>query len=123
MNFLRQYKGQFLITLILFLVILIMPFQDYTERTFLLDEMNYPEDSIGIVQSADGLMTVPDNAGSITLNSNRYYLKRGTYEVTFDVRAQAEGNTVEVCDPLYIQPDNTAGKTLALASVPRIFDT
>lgn len=118
MNFLRQYKGQFLITLILFLVILIMPFQDYTERTFLLDEMNYPEDSIGIVQSADGLMTVPDNAGSITLNSNRYYLKRGTYEVTFDVRAQAEGNTVEVCDPLYIQPDNTAGKTLALASVP-----
>lgn len=118
MNLLRQYKGQFLITLILFLAILIMPFQDYTERTFLLDEMNYPEDSIGIVQSADGLMTVPDNAGSITLNSNRYYLKRGTYEVTFDVRAQAEGNTVEVCDPLYIQPDNTAGKTLALASVP-----
>lgn len=118
MNFLRQYKGQILITLILFLAILIMPFQDYTERTFLPDEMNYPEESIGIVQSADGLMTVPDNAGSITLNSNRYYLKKGTYEVTFDVRSSAEGNTVEVCDPLYIHPDNTSGKTLSSAPIP-----
>ena len=58
MNLLRQYKGQLLITLILFLVILLMPFQDYTERTFTLEEMNYPEDVIGLVKTENGLLCI-----------------------------------------------------------------
>ena len=103
MNLLRQYKGQLLITLILFLVILFMPFQDYTERTFPLEEMNYPEDVIGLVQTENGLLCVPDNAGSVTLTSSRYYFKQGTYEITFDVRSHAEGYRVEVVDPLFVQ--------------------
>ena len=118
MNLLRQYKGQLLITLILFLVILFMPFQDYTERTFPLEEMNYPEDVIGLVQTENGLLCVPDNAGSVTLTSSRYYFKQGTYEITFDVRSHAEGNRVEVVDPLFVQPDNTSGKVLASAPIP-----
>ena len=118
MNLLKQYKGQLLITLILFIAILIMPFQDYTERTFSLDDIDYPEDSIGIVKKEGGLLTVPDNAGSITFSSKRYYFKKGTYEVTFDVRSHAEGNTIEIIDPLYVRPDNTAGKTLASSPIP-----
>ena len=118
MNLLRQYKGQLLITLILFLVILLMPFQDYTERTFTLEEMNYPEDVIGLVKTENGLLCIPDHAGSVTLTSNRYYFKKGTYNITFDVRSHGEGNRIEVVDPLFIQPDNTSGKVLTSAPIP-----
>lgn len=118
MKFFSQYKGQLFITLFLFLAILAMPFQDYMERTFTTDDMNYPEESIGIVTVSEGLMSVPDNAGSITLNSNHIYLKKGTYEVTFDVRSQTEGNTIDVCDSLLVNPDNTAGIVLASAPIP-----
>ena len=40
MKHLGKWKTQGLITLILVLLLLLMPFQDYTERTFLMDSMN-----------------------------------------------------------------------------------
>ena len=118
MKLLTQYKGQLLITLLLFLVIWAMPFQDYMERTFTTDDMNYPEESIGIVSVSEGLMSVPDNAGSVMLNTGHIYLKKGTYEATFDVRSQAEGSTIDVCDSLSLNPDNTPGQVLASAPIP-----
>lgn len=118
MKILAQYKGQLLITLFLFLAILAMPFQDYMERTFTTNDMNYPEEAIGIVSVSEGLMSVPDNAGSILLNTNHIYLKKGTYEVTFDVRSQTEGNTIDVCDSLSVNPDNTPGQVLASSPIP-----
>ena len=98
MNLIRTCKGQLLLTLVLFLAILAMPFRDYTEREFSAENMNYPEDSIGIVSEEGGLLTVPDGAGHILLNSDDYYFKKGTYQVVFFVSSPAAGNTVEVYD-------------------------
>ena len=117
MNQIRACRGQLCFTLVLFLLILIAPFQDYTERNFTTEDMNYPEESIGIVRTEGGLMSVPDGAGSITLHSNSYYFKKGTYEATFAVTAPAAGNMVEVFDPLYLNSDNSCGRVLAEAPV------
>lgn len=117
MNLIRTCRGQLLLTLFLFLAILAMPFQDYMEREFSAKDMNYPEDSIGIVSEAGGLLTVPDGAGHITLNSNDFFFKKGTYKVVFFVNSPSEGNTVEIYDPLYLNPDNTSGRILAQADV------
>lgn len=118
MHIIKQYKGQLFFTLILFLAILIMPFQDYTERTFLMDEMNYPEDAIGIVEKADGILTVPEGVGALTLESNSYYFKKGTYEVTFSVPTGTDGSSVEVYAPLHLNTDNTSGQVLASSALP-----
>ena len=117
MNLIRTCKGQLLLTLVLFLAILAMPFRDYTEREFSAENMNYPEDSIGIVSEEGGLLTVPDGAGHILLNSDDYYFKKGTYQVVFFVSSPAAGNTVEVYDPLYLNSDNVSGRVLAQADV------
>lgn len=118
MNLIRTCRGQLLLTLFLFLAILAMPFQDYMEREFSAKDMNYPEDSIGIVSEEGGVLTVPDGAGHIILNSNNLYFKKGTYQVVFFVTSPAEGNTVEIYDSLYLNPDNTSGRILAQADVP-----
>ena len=44
MNLIRTCRGQLLLTLVLFLAILAMPFRDYTERDFTAEDMNYPEE-------------------------------------------------------------------------------
>lgn len=59
MKHLGKWKTQGLITLILVLLLLLMPFQDYTERTFLMDSMNYPEDLIGTLNTDEGTIQVP----------------------------------------------------------------
>ena len=115
MNLIRTCKGQLLLTLFLFLAILAMPFRDYTERDFGTQDMNYSEDFLGIVEEGDGIFTVPDGAGHITLYSDDYYFKKGTYQVVFFVSSSAEGNTVEIYDPLYLNEDNTSGRVLAQA--------
>ena len=40
MKYFSKIKGQCLITALLVLILLIMPFQDYTEQTFLSDDQN-----------------------------------------------------------------------------------
>ena len=118
MELIRQYKGQFLITLVLFLVILAMPFQNYTERIFLQDEINISEEDEDLVIIEPDHIAVPGETGSVTLSSNNYYFKKGTYEVVFNLCSQADGTVVEIVDPIHLNPDNTSGKTLASASLP-----
>lgn len=118
MNQLKAYKGQLFFTAFLLFFILVMPFQDYTERTFPSDEMNYPEEQIGIVRTDNGILTVPEGAGEILLNSDELYFKKGSYETTFHVAAAQAGSTVEIVDPLYVNADNTTGRVLADAEVP-----
>ncbi len=117
MNLIRSCRGQLLLTLFLFLAVLVMPFQSYIERDFTTDDMNYPEENIGVVGTDGGLLTIPDGAGHLILNSNDYYFKKGTYQVTFAVNSSAEGNHVEVFDPLYLNEDNESGRVLAQADV------
>lgn len=100
MNLIRSCRGQLLLTLFLFLAILVMPFQNYMERDFTSADMNYPEESIGVVGTDGGLLSVPDGAGNLMLNSNDFYFKAGTYQVVFFVSSPSAGNTVEVYDPL-----------------------
>lgn len=118
MKFIRQYKGQLLFTLILFVVILMMPFQDYTERTILVEEMNYSEEAIGYVQTGDGILSVPDGLGEIIFHTDNLYFKKGSYEVTFNTPAASSGSYVEIYDPLYLNPDNTSGRVIASAELP-----
>lgn len=118
MSQLKQYKGQLLITLFFLMAVLIMPFEDYTERTFLPDVMNYPEEFISIVEEGEDVITVPSYVSNVVLNSDSFYFKKGTYEATFNVAAQAEGSFVEVYDPLYVNPDNTSGRVLASSEIP-----
>ncbi len=118
MELIRQYKGQLIITLVLFLIILAMPFNDYTERVFLQDEINLSRELKKIVIVEPNHMAVPGDAGPLTLPSNSYYFKKGTYEVVFNLCSQADGTVVEIVDPIYLNPDNTSGKTLASASLP-----
>ena len=118
MNLIRSCRGQLLLTLVLFLAIWAMPFQDYTERDFTAEDMNYPEQFIGIVSEDGGLLTIPDGAGHVTLYSNDFYFKKGDYQIAFFASSPAAGNTVEVYDPLYLNPDNTSGRILAQESVP-----
>ena len=118
MELIRQYKGQLMITLVLFLIILAMPFNDYTERVFLQDEINLSRELKKIVIVEPHHMAVPGDAGPLTLPSNSYYFKKGTYEVVFNLCSQADGTVVEIVDPIYLNPDNTSGKILASASLP-----
>ena len=117
MNLIRSCRGQLLLTLFLFFAVLVMPFQSYIERDFTAADMNYPEENIGVVGTDGGLLTIPDGAGHLILNSNDYYFKKGTYQVTFSVDSPAEGNHVEVFDPLYLNNDNESGRVLAQADV------
>lgn len=117
MNLIRSCRGQLLLTLFLFLAILVMPFQNYMERDFTSADMNYPEESIGVVGTDGGLLSVPDGAGNLMLNSNDFYFKAGTYQVVFFVSSPSAGNTVEIYDPLYLNEDNTSGRVLAEAEV------
>ena len=118
MKHLGKWKTQGLITLIFVLLLLLMPFQDYTERTFLMDSMNYPEDLIGTLNTDAGTIQVPAGLGSFVLDTGSHYFRHGTYEVTFNVTSSEPGNTVDVYDPLYVNEDNTTGKILASAEVP-----
>lgn len=118
MKHLGKWKTQGLITLIFVLLLLLMPFQDYTERTFLMDSMNYPEDLIGTLNTDAGTIQVPAGLGSFVLDTGSHYFQHGTYEVTFNVTSSEPGNTVDVYDPLYVNEDNTTGKILASAEVP-----
>ena len=113
MKQLRQYKGQLLFTLVLLIMLLAAPFQDYVERNFTYEDMNYPEDAIGIVSTEQDMLTVPEDAGAITLTSNDYYFKKGSYQLTFAVTSQEEGSKVQVYDPLYLNGDNTPGRILS----------
>lgn len=119
MDFLKPFKGQLIFTFLLSVLLLIMPFEDYMEQTFLFDSMNYPESAINIVKPSDGMLIVPEQAGHITLSTNEFYLKSGSYKVTFNVNSEKGGGFVEVVDPLYVNPDNTSGKTLAQESIPQ----
>ena len=113
MNLIRTCKGQLLGTLLLFIAILIMPFQDYTERRLTAADMNYPEASAGIAGETGEDLYIPEGAGKLTLESDPYYLKKGSYQVTFSIVTAAEDNSVEVVDALSLQEDNTAGHVLA----------
>ncbi len=117
MNLIRSCRGQLLLTFVLFLAILAMPFRDYTERDFTSEDMNYSEDFLGIVDEDGGVFTVPEGAGHLTLYSSDYYFKKGTYQVVFFVSASGEGSTVEVYDPLWLNEDNTSGRVLAEADL------
>ncbi len=118
MKRLEKWKMQGLITLLLVLFLLLMPFQDYTERTFLMDSMNYPEELIGTFGTDEGILTVPAGVGSFTLETGSHYFRQGTYEVTFNVTSSEAGNSVDVYDPNYLNADNTVGKVLASSEVP-----
>ena len=72
MKHLGKWKTQGLITLILVLLLLLMPFQDYTERTFLMDSMNYPEDLIGTLDTDEGTIQVPAGLGSFVLDTGSH---------------------------------------------------
>lgn len=119
MHLLKPYKGQLLITLILCFLILFLPFQDHIERSFSAGEINYPEDYLGIIELKEDLLTVPEGLGSVTLTSDRYYLKKGTYEISLSLNTPAANATLEICDALYLHPDNTSGKVLASVRVPQ----
>ena len=41
MNLIRACRGQLILTLLLLAAILVMPFQDYTERRLTAEDMNY----------------------------------------------------------------------------------
>ena len=60
MNLIRTCKGQLLGTLLLFIAILIMPFQDYTERRLTAADMNYPEASAGIAGETGEDLYIPE---------------------------------------------------------------
>lgn len=117
MKQLKAFRGQLLFTLVLLVLILAAPFQDYVERNFTYEDMNYPEDSIGVVSTENEALSIPGGAGHLTLTSNDYYLKKGSYELTFAVSAEDAGNAVQVYEPLYLNPDNTSGHVLAEAAV------
>lgn len=119
MHLLKTYKDQLAITGILFFLILLLPFLDHIERSFSANEINYPEDYLGIIQSQDGLLTVPEGLGSVTLTSDRYDLKKGSYELSLSLSSPTADAVVEVCDALYIHPDNTSGKILASKTLPQ----
>lgn len=117
MKRLKKWKFQGLVTLLLVLFLLLMPFQDYTERTFLMDSMNYPEDLIGTLNTDQGILSIPAGLGSFTLETGSHYFRQGTYEVTFNVTSSEAGNTVDVYDPNYLNADNTVGRVLAESEV------
>lgn len=117
MNLFRQYKGQICLTFLLLFGILMMPFQDYTERSFMPEQMNYSEDYLGVIESTEEAVTVPNGLGSTTLESDCFYFRKGSYETSFSVHAGETGNSVDIYDPLYLNPDNTTGKVLAWAPV------
>lgn len=118
MNILRQYKGQLCATLILIAVVMLMPFQDYTERSLLSSRMNYPDELIGIIKEEEGVLSVPESIHAVTLSSEDFYYKKGTYEVTFFLKSHQEGSTVSVWDPLYLNENNTSGTALSSAEIP-----
>ncbi|MEI3521297.1 MAG: hypothetical protein V8Q40_09700 [Anaerosacchariphilus sp.] len=117
MKQLLKFRGQLFFTLVLLVMILAAPFTDYVERNFTCEEMNYPEDVIGIVTVENETLTIPGGAGSVPLTSDGHYLKKGTYHLTFAVTADADGSTVQVYDPLYLNSDNTSGRVLNEAPV------
>ena len=117
MNLIRACRGQLILTLLLLAAILVMPFQDYTERRLTAEDMNYPEASIGVVSEDGGILSIPGGAGHLVLSSDEYYLKKGTYEVTFSTVSDEEENTVEVFEPLYLNSDNTSGRILAQTQI------
>lgn len=117
MKLIRAYKGQLLLTLLIFFMILAAPFQDYTERVFLCDEMNYPEDLLGIVTNDKGILNIPEGSGTFSLTSNLCFLKRGSYQVSFSLASQTKENTVDVYEPLYLNSDNTTGRVLTEAKL------
>lgn len=117
MKQLLKFRGQLFFTLVLLVMILAAPFTDYVERNFTCEEMNYPEDAIGIVTVENETLTIPGGAGSVPLTSDGHYLKKGTYHLTFAVTADADGSTVQVYDPLYLNSDNTSGRVLNEAPV------
>ena len=118
MKLFRQYKGQLCCTLILFLAVLVMPFQDYTEQTFLSDAMHVTEGDSSLIEYTEDSLIISPNAAPLTLESGSYNLKKGTYLVVFHLLSQQEGSTVEICDPRPSAPGASAGKTLAFAEVP-----
>ncbi len=118
MTFLRRFKGQLLFTLFLLAAVLVMPFEDYTERTFPADDIDYPEENLGVVGTENDILSVPGGAGTIIFHTDPFYLKRGSYRVTFAVKSETQGNRVEVFDPSFVGKDNTTGKILASAPVP-----
>ena len=117
MKYFSKIKGQCLITALLVLILLIMPFQDYTEQTFLSDTLEYPDDLAGTFHADGGVLDIPAGLGTFTLNTDSHYLKHGTYEVTFNVTSDTEGSSVDVFNPYYVNEDNTCGKVLASAPI------
>ena len=59
MKYFSKIKGQCLITALLVLILLIMPFQDYTEQTFLSDTLEYPDDLAGTFHADGGVLDIP----------------------------------------------------------------
>jgi len=118
MNHLKQFKGQLIFTFLLFIILIAMPFQDYLERNFHQGAMEYSDDAAGLVIHEDGFLTVPEHTGSVVLHTEDCYLPEGSYTATFNVTSAEPGSTVELYDPLSVNPDNTAGKVLASEEIP-----
>ncbi len=117
-KFFRPYKGQLGLTLLLLAAVLVMPFESRTERAFPADCMNFSEDYLGIIEQEETEISIPGILGDADLVSDSYYFQKGTYTISFSLKAEAGGGTVDVYDPLYLNPDNTSGRILASAPVP-----
>ncbi len=117
-KFFRPYRGQIGLTFILLAAVLVMPFENRTERAFTADCMNYSEDYLGIIEQEEASVSIPGILSHASLTSDSFYFQKGTYTITFSLKAESEGGTVDVYDPLYLNPDNTSGRVLASASVP-----
>lgn len=113
-----QYKGQLFCTLVLFLVVLAMPFQDYLEQTLSPEALHSLDGDSSLIEYTEESLTVPETAGSLTLESGAYGLKKGSYLVVFNLLAHEEGGTVEIRDPFFVNPDGSSGRLLSSADIP-----
>lgn len=96
MRFIKNCKGQLLVTVLLLFLLFAAPFSPYEEQHF---------DSAKI--NVDG------STASITS-----FFPKGAYEVQILLSEEASGLTAQVALPRYLNPDNTSGKVLETKQFP-----
>ena len=72
MHRLKPFKEQLLFTLFLCAAILVMPFQDYTERALTAEMFHYSNSYSDCVTNADGTLTIQEHPEGILFDSDDF---------------------------------------------------
>lgn len=118
MNRIRQFKGQLILTLLFFFMIMAMPFQDRLERNIPQGSLEYEPEIAGFVEHEGNALHVAEHEGDFIFHTEDLYLPKGSYTAEFNLTSPGAGNKAELFDPLYINPDNTTGRVLSSFEIP-----